>query len=259
MKVLILAGGMGTRLAEETDLTPKPMVEIGGYPILWHIMRHYAQHGFKEFVLAAGYKSYQIKRFLLDYRVATSSLTLDMASDSVSLHDEGDERRLDWTVHVLETGINTATGGRVRRALPLVGDETFMMTYGDGVSDVDLGALLDFHRSHGKVATVTIVRPKSLFGYMEIDGNRVTQFLEKPQELADWINGGFFVLEPTVADYLGGDSMPWERKPLERLASDGELMAYRHEGFWQCMDSPRDKRLLEAMWESGDAPWRTWE
>jgi glucose-1-phosphate cytidylyltransferase len=258
MKVVILAGGMGTRLAEETDLTPKPMVEIGGYPILWHIMRHYARHGFKEFVLAVGYKSYQIKRFLLDYRVATSNLTLDMASDRVSLHDAGDEK-LDWTVHVVETGINTMTGGRVRQALPLAGDETFMMTYGDGVSDVDLRALLDFHRSHGKIATVTIVRPKSLFGYLEFDGNRVTQFLEKPQELADWINGGFFVLEPAVADYLGDDSMPWEREPLERLARDGELMAYRHEGFWQCMDSLRDKRLLEAMWDSGNAPWRTWE
>lgn len=258
MKVVILAGGIGTRLAEETDLTPKPMVEIGGYPILWHIMRHYAQHGFKEFVLAVGYKSYQIKRFLLDYRVATSSLTLDMAKDKVRLHEEGDEG-LDWTVHVLETGVNTMTGGRVRRALRLVGDETFMMTYGDGVSDVDLRALLDFHRSHGKIATVTIVRPKSLFGYMEFEGSRVTQFLEKPQELADWINGGFFVLEPAVAEYLGGDEMPWERKPLESLARDGELMAYRHEGFWQCMDSLRDKRLLEAMWESGDAPWKTSE
>jgi glucose-1-phosphate cytidylyltransferase len=258
MKVVILAGGIGTRLAEETDLTPKPMVEIGGYPILWHIMRHYAQHGFKEFVLAVGYKSYQIKRFLLDYRVATSSLTLDMANDDVRLYEEGDER-LDWTVHVLETGVNTMTGGRVRRALRLVGDETFMMTYGDGVSDVDLRALLDFHRSHGKIATVTIVRPKSLFGYMEFEGSRVTQFLEKPQELADWINGGFFVLEPAVADYLGGDEMPWERKPLESLARDGELMAYRHDGFWQCMDSLRDKRLLEAMWESGDAPWKTSE
>jgi glucose-1-phosphate cytidylyltransferase len=258
MKVVILAGGMGTRLAEETDLTPKPMVEIGGFPILWHIMRHYAHHGFKEFVLAVGYKSYQIKRFLLDYRVASSSLTLDMASDTVELHDAQDQA-LDWTVHVVETGMNTMTGGRVRQALPLTRDETFMMTYGDGVSDVDLRALLDFHRSHGKIATVTIVRPKSLFGYMEFEGSRVTQFLEKPQELADWINGGFFVLEPRVGDYLNDDSMPWEREPLQRLARDGELMAYRHEGFWQCMDSLRDKRLLEAMWDSGDAPWRTWE
>jgi glucose-1-phosphate cytidylyltransferase len=257
MKVVILAGGMGTRLAEETHLVPKPMVEIGGFPILWHIMRHYGHHGFKEFVLAVGYKSYEIKRFLLDYRVATSSLTLDMADGGVQLH-EGSET-LDWTVHVVETGTNTMTGGRVRRALPLVGDETFMLTYGDGVSDVDLKGLLDFHRAHGKLATVTIVRPKSLFGYMEFDGDRVTQFLEKPQELADWINGGFFVLEPRVADYLGDDSEPWEREPLERLASEGELMAYRHDGFWQCMDSLRDKRLLEAMWDSGDVPWKTWE
>jgi glucose-1-phosphate cytidylyltransferase len=256
VKVVILAGGKGTRLAEETDLIPKPMVEIGGKPILWHIMRHYAQHGFKEFVIALGYKSEIVKRFLLDYRASTESITLDMRTGRAELIGANDGgEALDWTVHLLETGLETMTGGRLQRALPLIGDETFLMTYGDGVSDIDLGRLVEFHRSHGKLATVSIVRPTSLYGHMSLEGDNVTEFLEKPQVLSSWINGGFFVLEPGIGPYLGGDSMPWEREPLARLAEDGQLAAYRHEGFWQCMDSLRDKRFLESLWEEGAAPW----
>jgi glucose-1-phosphate cytidylyltransferase len=256
MKVVILAGGLGTRLAEETDSVPKPMVEIGGYPILWHIMRHYDSYGFREFVIAVGYKGHLIKRFLLDYRVATHSLRLELQSGDVTVGDsDGDE--LDWVIDVLETGLNTMTAGRVRKALPLIGNETFMMTYGDGVSNVDLDALLELHRSHGKLATMTVVRAPSHFGHMEFDGDQIVNFVEKPHRLHDWINGGFFVLEPGVADYLDEDGM-WERIALEALSRDGQLMAYRHEGFWQCMDSLRDKRLLEQLWESGDAQWKTW-
>jgi glucose-1-phosphate cytidylyltransferase len=253
MKAVILAGGRGTRLAEETTLIPKPMVQIGGYPILWHIMRHYAHHGFKEFVLTLGYKSHVVKDFIVNYRQMKQSLSVDLGSGAVVVHDDGGI--LDWKVDLVETGLDTATGGRVRQALPFLGDETFMLTYGDGVSDVDLGALLDFHHSHGKLVTVTIVRPVSLYGHMELDGERVDEFLEKPQRLDDWISGGFFVCEPGVAKYLTDDSQPWEREPLERIANDGQLMAYRHEGFWQCMDSLRDKHLLERMWDEGDAPW----
>ena len=253
MKAVILAGGRGTRLAEETTLIPKPMVEIGGYPILWHIMRHYAHHGFKEFVLTLGYKSHVVKDFIVNYRMMTHSVSVDFGSGDVVLHDDG--ALLDWKVDLVETGLETATGGRVRRSIPYLGDERFMLTYGDGVSDIDLRALLEFHRSHGKLVTVTIVRPVSLYGHMDLNGEQVSEFLEKPQRLHDWISGGFFVCEPGVRDYLGDDSQAWEREPLERIARDGQLMAYRHEGFWQCMDSLRDKHLLERMWNEGDTPW----
>jgi glucose-1-phosphate cytidylyltransferase len=256
MKVVILAGGLGTRLSEETDLIPKPMVPIGDQPILWHIMRHYAHHGFKEFVLALGYKGHVVKRFVLDVSAMQSSLTVDVATGSVSLHHDAAE--LDWKVHLLETGLHTQTAGRVRMSLPIVGEETFMMTYGDGVSDVDLGALLDFHHSHGKLATMTVVRPPSHFGRMRFEGDQVVEFVEKPRRLDDWINGGFFVLEPGIAEYLHEDGM-WEVVALESLSAANELMAFRHEGFWHCMDSLRDKRLLEELWESGRPPWRTWE
>jgi glucose-1-phosphate cytidylyltransferase len=255
MKTVILAGGLGTRLAEETDLVPKPMVEVGGQPILWHIMRHYAHYGFREFVLALGYKSWIVKRFFLDVSAATNSITIEMGTGDVSLHN--DHQGFDWTVHLVETGLETETGGRVRQTLPLIGEETFMLTYGDGVSNVDLDAVLEFHRSHGKLVTMTVVRPPSHFGRMHFDGDQVAQFVEKPHSLDDWINGGFFVVEPGIADYLDVDGM-WERVALERLAAAGELMAYRHEGFWHCMDSLRDKRLLESLWERGDAPWQTW-
>lgn len=253
MKVMILAGGRGTRLAEETSLIPKPMVEVGEYPILWHIMRHYAHHGFREFVLTLGYKSHVIKDFIVNYRTMNQSLSVDLGADHTVVHDDGGV--LDWKVDCVETGLDTATGGRVRRALPFTRGERFMLTYGDGVSDVDLGRLLEFHRSHGKLVTVTIVRPVSLYGHMELDGDRVTQFLEKRQQLDDWISGGFFVCEPGIAEYLLDDSDPWERGPLERLAQDDQLMAYRHEGFWQCMDSLRDKQQLERLWQQGKAPW----
>jgi glucose-1-phosphate cytidylyltransferase len=255
MKTIILAGGLGTRLSEETGHVPKPMVEIGGMPILWHIMRHYAHHGFTEFVITLGYKGWVIKRFLLDASAMHNSLTVDLASGNVELHH--DSADIDWRVHLLETGLVTETAGRVKRSLPVIGDETFMLTYGDGVSNVDLKALVDFHRAHGRLATMTVVRPPSHFGRMEIEGDQVVDFAEKPHYLDDRINGGFFVLEPGVAEYLDREGM-WERVGLERLAADGQLMAYRHDGFWHCMDSLRDKRILEQLWDSGEAPWRTW-
>ena len=253
MKTVILAGGLGTRLAEETDLIPKPMVEIGGQPILWHIMQHYAHYGFTEFVLALGYKSWTVKQFFLDMSTARNSITIETATGNVMPHD--DYSGVDWKVHLVETGLATLTGGRVRQALPFVGDETFLMTYGDGVSDVDLGALLAFHRSHGKLVTMTVVRPPSHFGRMHIEGDQVVEFVEKPHRLDDWINGGFFVVEPGIAEYVQDDGM-WERVALERLAAAGELKAFRHEGFWQSMDSLRDKRLLDDLWQSGNAPWQ---
>jgi glucose-1-phosphate cytidylyltransferase len=255
MKTVILAGGLGTRLSEETELVPKPMVEIGGQPILWHIMRHYAHSGFKEFVIALGYKGWFVKRFVLDLSTMLNSLTVNVRSGDVEMHH--DSEAFDWNVHLLETGLHSQTGTRVRMALPLIGNETFMLTYGDGVSNVDLHALLDFHRSHGRIATMTVVRPPSHFGRMRLEGDQVVEFVEKPHVLDDWINGGFFVLEPEVAEYVDGDDM-WERVGLERLAADGQLMAYRHEGFWHCMDSLRDKRILEQLWNEGDAPWKTW-
>jgi len=258
MKTVILAGGLGTRIAEETGLVPKPMIEIGGQPILWHIMRHYAHHGFTEFVIALGYKGWVIKRFLLDVPTMHSSLTMDVGSGQVDLHHDSEE--FNWKVHLLETGLHTQTAGRVWQTRPLVHDETFMMTYGDGVSDVRLPDLVDFHRAHGKLATMTVVRPPSHFGRMTFDGDQVVEFVEKPRRLDDWINGGFFVLEPGVFDYLGADEDGmWEHVALERLAADGQLMAYRHEKFWHCMDSLRDKRILEELWESGQAPWKTWD
>jgi glucose-1-phosphate cytidylyltransferase len=257
MKTVILAGGLGTRLSEETGHVPKPMVEIGGQPILWHIMRHYAHHGFKEFVIALGYKGWFIKRFMLDIAAMHNSLTVDVGSGSVELHHD-DSREFDWRVHLVETGLNTMTAGRVMQTLPLIGGETFMMTYGDGVADVDLQALVEFHRAHGKLATMTVVRPPSHFGRMGFEGDQVVEFIEKPRRLDDWINGGFFVLDPGVREYLDEDGM-WEHVGLERLARDGQLMAFRHESFWQCMDSLRDKRILDDLWTRGEAPWRTWD
>jgi len=256
MKVIILAGGFGTRLTEETENRPKPMVEIGGRPILWHIMKHYAHFGFTEFAVALGYKGDFIKRYFLDYARLNSNLTVQIRSGDVMRSQSCSE---DWTVHLFDTGLNTITGGRMKRLAPLVGPETFMMTYGDGVSSVDLTRLLAFHRSHGKLATVTAVRPPARFGGLEFDGERVVRFSEKPQIGEGWINGGYFVVEPSVLDYIAGDETHWEREPLERLAAEGQLMAYRHDGFWQCMDTLRDLRLLESLWASGTAPWRVWE
>lgn len=258
MKVAILAGGVGTRLAEETDIRPKPMVEIGGKPILWHIMMHYAFYGFKEFVIALGYKGEYIKKFMVDYCSLNSNLTVNLGNGKVDVHDGNGELQ-DWTVHLIDTGQVTLTGGRVKRLASYLENTTFMLTWGDGVSNVDLHKLLAFHRGHGKLATVTAVRPPARFGRLEIQCDRVVEFSEKPQLGEGWINGAFFVLEPGVFDYIEGDDTQWEREPMERLAREGQLMAYRHEGFWQCMDTLRDKKLLNDLWERGNPPWKIWD
>jgi glucose-1-phosphate cytidylyltransferase len=255
MKVAILAGGLGSRLQEETVIKPKPMVEIGGYPILWHIMKIYAYYGFKEFVIALGYKGEVIKEYFLNYRILVNSMTIDLGSGETSIHDGHQE---DWKIHLLETGLNTQIGGRVKRISQFIGNEPFMLTYGDGVADINVKELLDFHRDHKKLATVTAVRPPARFGNITFDGDLVTQFLEKPQTDQGWVNGGFFVLEPGVADYIEGDDVVFELEPLEQLSRDGELVAYRHYGFWQCMDTLRDVRLLEGLWQNNQAPWRIW-
>ena len=256
MKIVILAGGFGTRLAEETEVKPKPMVEIGGRPILWHIMKHYSRYGFKELFIALGYKGEAIKRYFLDYYSLNGSMTIDLSSGNVETHNRECE---DWIVHLIDTGLDTLTGGRVRRLEPYLKDETFMLTYGDGVADVDLNALLGFHRTRGRIATVTAVRPPARFGGLIFDGDSVAEFTEKPQIGEGWMNGGFMVLEPKVFDYLEGDHTRLEQDVLERLATERQLAAYRHEGFWQCMDTMRDVRLLQSLWESGKPPWKVWE
>jgi glucose-1-phosphate cytidylyltransferase len=256
MKVVILAGGLGTRLAEETETKPKPMVEIGGRPILWHIMMHYTHYGFKDFVIALGYKGEVIKKWLVDYSSLNSNLTVNTRTGEVRMHDG---YKPDWCVDLIDTGATTMTGGRIKRLQPYLGNQTFMLTYGDGVSNVDIHKLLAFHRSHGKLATLTAVRPVARFGQIEIQGGQVVEFAEKPQTKEGWINGGFFVLEPGIFDYIEGDATFWEKEPLERLSNDGQLMAYQHDSFWQCMDTLRDKVNLEALWQTGNPPWKTWE
>jgi len=253
MRTVILAGGLGTRLAEETEARPKPMVEIGGRPMLWHIMQHYATHWFTEFVLALGYKGDVVKRFFVEYAGLLGSLSVNLARGEVTRHETGGE---DWTVHLIDTGLTTNTGGRVRRVADWVRGGTFMLTYGDGVSDVNLQNLVRFHRSHGKLATITAVRPPARFGGLEFDGDLVRTFTEKPQTGEGWINGGFFVFEPAVLDYIGGDDESLENDVLPRLVARRELAAYRHDRFWQCMDTLRDKRYLESLWQDGRAPWR---
>ncbi|HMB76585.1 MAG TPA: glucose-1-phosphate cytidylyltransferase [Kiloniellaceae bacterium] len=257
MKVAILAGGYGTRLSEETEAKPKPMVEIGEMPILWHIMMHYWHFGHSDFVIALGYKGDFIKRWMVEYARRSGDLTVNTGNGSVKNHTNGDHP--NWIVDLIETGLKTQTGGRIKRLQPAIGNETFMLTWGDGVSNIDLDALLNFHRAHKKLATLTIVRPPARFGHVEFDGDRVTSFSEKPQTAEGWINGAFFVLEPEVFSYIDGDKTHFEHEPLERLAADGQLMAYRHDSFWQCMDTRRDKVLLERLWESEKAPWKTWE
>ena len=256
MKVAILAGGLGTRLTEETIIKPKPMVEIGGKPILWHIMKIYAAHGFKEFVIALGYKGEIIKDYFLNYRYSAHSLTADLDSGNVIIHDGASE---DWTVHLLDTGLSTQTGGRVKRVAEFIGREPFMLTYGDGVSNINIPALLDFHRSRRKLVTITAVRPPARFGQMVIEGEQVTHFEEKPQIGEGWINGGFFVLQPEIIQYIQGDQTAWERGPLERLAAEGQLVAYQHDDFWYCMDTLRDVNFLDKLWLEGSAPWKVWE
>ena len=255
MKIAILAGGVGTRLAEETEVRPKPMVEIGGQPILWHIMMHYHHYGYKEFAIALGYKGEHIKKYMIDYCAMQGDLTVCFKSGKVTKQSK---TLPDWTIDLVDTGPHTLTGGRIKRLSPFLGQETFMLTWGDGVSNVNLQELLAFHRWHGKLATVTAVRPPARFGHLVFEGDRICQFDEKPQTSEGWINGAFFVLEPGVMDYIASDDTQWEREPMERLARDGQLMAYKHTGFWQCMDTLRDKKLLQELWESGKPPWKVW-
>lgn len=243
-------------MQEETSIKPKPMVEIGGRPILWHIMKGYASYGFKEFVIALGYKGELIKDYFLNYHYRARDLTVRLDDGRVTLHEGACE---DWTVHLLDTGPETQTGGRVKRAAEFIGREPFMMTYGDGVSNINIQQLLDFHRSSGKLATITAVRPPARFGQMIFSGETIVRFEEKPQIGEGWINGGFFVLEPEVVQYIQGDQVAWEREPLERLAAEGRLSAYRHCDFWHCMDNLRDVQLLEKLWSEGNAPWRLWK
>ncbi|MCG3194863.1 MAG: Glucose-1-phosphate cytidylyltransferase [Thermoanaerobaculia bacterium] len=256
MKTILLAGGLGTRLAEETASIPKPMVEIGGRPILWHIMNIYACQGFSEFVVALGYKGEVVKDYFLQFNTRNADLTIKLATGNRTIHEASHP---DWTLHLVDTGLSTQTGGRLKRLARWLDDgEAFMMTYGDGVSNVDLKSLLQFHRAHGRLATVTAVRPPARFGGLHLDGDRVTAFTEKPQTGEGWINGGFFVLEKKVLDFIQGDGTYWELDPMERIAREGQLMAFRHEGFWQPMDTLRDKKHLEDLWNSGKAPWRIW-
>jgi glucose-1-phosphate cytidylyltransferase len=256
VKVGILAGGRGTRLAEETQVRPKPLVEIGGRPVLWHIMQIYAHFGYKEFVIGLGYKGDLIKRYMIDSSGLHGNVTLNMRTGDVTTDSE---RAPNWMVELIETGDATMTGGRIKRLVPHMGDETFMLTWGDGLADIDLDHLLSFHRGHGKIATLTAVRPPARYGHLVFDGDQVVEFNEKPQIGEGWINGAFFVLEPEVADYIDGDATQFELEPLERLAQDGQLMAYKHESFWQCMDTLREKHILESMWETGAAPWKLWD
>lgn len=259
MKVVILAGGFGTRISEESHLKPKPMIEIGGgYPILWHIMKHYSAYGFHEFIICCGYKGYVIKKYFADYYLHRSDITFDFANGSdIIVHNHNIE---PWKVTLIDTGLHTMTGGRIKRVREYIGNDTFMMTYGDGVSNVDLKQLLKFHQRHGKYATITAVQPKGRFGALDINKlDFVERFSEKSKEDGGWINAGFMVLEPEVMQYIAGDETFFEREPLENLAQDGQLVGYKHEGFWKCMDTLRDKEALEHMWEAGRAEWKVWD
>jgi glucose-1-phosphate cytidylyltransferase len=257
MKAVILAGGLGTRLSEETEVRPKPMIEIGGMPILWHIMKIYSAHGVRDFVICLGYKGYMIKEYFANYHLHACDVTFDLEQNRMMMHRSTVE---PWRVTLVETGERTMTGGRLRRALSYVEeDEAFCFTYGDGLADTDVTALLDFHRARSTLATITAVQPPGRFGALEVDGDLVRGFREKPRGDGGWINGGFFVLSPRVAEYLDGDDTVWEDEPLTRLAQDGELARFEHPGFWQPMDTLRDKRHLEELWEAGQAPWKVWE
>ena len=256
MKVVILAGGFGTRISEETHLKPKPMIEIGDKPVLWHIMKTYSHFGFDEFVICLGYKGYSIKEYFYNYFLHNCDITFDVRTQGMEIHQNAAE---PWRVTLVETGLNTMTGGRIKRIKTYVNNQPFMMTYGDGVSNVDIGALVDYHHSHGKIATVTAVQPSGRFGALQInDDHSVHSFQEKPDGDGGWINGGFFVLEPEIFNYLEDDQTIFEREPLEKLAGEGNLRAYKHSGFWQPMDTLRDKTHLEELWTSGSAPWKVW-
>ncbi|WP_337489227.1 glucose-1-phosphate cytidylyltransferase [[Ruminococcus] torques] len=258
MKVVILAGGLGTRISEESHLKPKPMIEVGDAPILWHIMKYYSSYGFNEFIICCGYKGYVIKEYFADYYLHRSDITFDFSDNNkMIVHNNVAE---PWKVTVIDTGLNTMTGGRLKRIQKYVGNETCMMTYGDGVSDVNLDALLKFHREHGKAATLTAIQPGGRFGVLDIDDSQtVRQFSEKAKEDGGWINAGFMVLEPEAFSYIEGDQTYFEKEPLENMAKDGNLAAYRHEGFWKCMDTMRDKGMLDELWNKGNAPWKCWE
>jgi glucose-1-phosphate cytidylyltransferase len=256
MKVGILAGGFGSRLSEETDIRPKPLVEIGGRPILLHIMMIYHHFGYKDFAIALGYKGEYIKRWFHDFSKLGGNLKIHTSPGAI----ETQRSNLpNWDIDLIETGYKTMTGGRIKRLRPWLGEETFMLTWGDGVADIDLNALLAFHRSHGKLATLTAVRPPARYGHMTFDGDQVVEFLEKPQVGEGWINGAFFVLEPGIYDYIDGDDVMFEHAPMSRLAADGQLMAYKHHSFWQCMDTLREKHILEEFWKTGAAPWKVWD
>jgi glucose-1-phosphate cytidylyltransferase len=255
VKAVILAGGLGSRLSEETAVRPKPMVEIGGKPILWHIMKIYAAHGIEDFVICLGYKGYLIKEYFANYYLHTCDVSFDLASGSMEVHRSATE---PWRVTLVDTGESTMTGGRLKRVLPYVGDEDFCFTYGDGLADIDISALVAFHKGQGRLATVTAVQPPGRFGALDVDGNRVRQFEEKPRGDGAWTNGGFFVLSPQVGGYIDGDDTLWEQEPMRSLARDGQLSSYRHEGFWQAMDTLRERNQLEELWASAGAPWRIW-
>lgn len=256
MKAVILAGGLGTRISEESHLRPKPMIEIGGRPILWHIMKSYAHYGVNDFIICLGYRGYMIKEYFANYVLHRSDVTVDLANNSLEYHSHESE---PWRVTLAETGENSMTGGRLKRVAPyLTPGESFCLTYGDGVSDVDISALIDFHKSHGGEATMTVIQPPGRYGATELDGDRVERFAEKPAG-AGYINGGFFVLETSTLDRIAGDATPWENEPLESLAADGRLHAFRHDGYWQAMDTLREKNLLEQLWAGGNPPWRVWD
>jgi len=256
MKAVILAGGRGTRLAEETAIRPKPMVEIGGKPILWHIMKIYSHYGIRDFVICLGYKGYMIKEYFANYFLYNSDVTFDLTGNEMEVHQNTSE---PWRVTLVDTGDKTATGGRLKRVRSYLGDEDFCFTYGDGVSNVRIDELLEHHRGHGRLATITAIQPPSKYGVLGFEGERIVGFEEKPIGEGGWINGGYFVLSPKVIDYVDGDDTPWEHAPMRRLVAEGQLAAYFHHGFWQCMDTIRDKNLLEDLWDSGDPPWRVWE
>ena len=256
MKVVILAGGFGTRLSEETDVKPKPMVEIGGKPILWHIMKTYSSHGFNEFVVLLGYKGYVIKEYFSNYFLHQSDVTIDLVNNSMKIHQNESE---PWKVTLLETGLNTLTGGRIKRAKDYIGDDDFLLTYGDGLSDVDIAKTVEFHKNHGKYVTMTAVQPAGRYGALDIkDDNSISSFKEKPKGDGAWINGGFFVCKSEVLNYIDGDLTTFEQEPLANLAIDGELMSFKHNGFWECMDTLRDKTNLCQLWDQEEAPWKNW-
>ena len=256
MKTVILAGGFGTRISEESYLKPKPMIEIGDKPILWHIMKLYSHHGFNEFVICCGYKGYLIKEYFANYFLHRCDVTFDFTCENkMTIHSSVAE---PWQVTLVDTGLETMTGGRIKRIRPYIGDEPFMLTYGDGVSDENIAELVKFHKSHGKYATLSAIQPEGRFGILDTEGDRITAFREKRREDTGWVNSGFMVLEPQVFDYIDGDQISFEKEPLETLSREKQLMVYRHYGYWQCMDTQRDKRCLEDLWASGEAPWKVW-